>query len=167
MSLICVYLCLSVCLCLCVYVCVSLSVFVHVCVCVCVCSYTSIFLNFLCSGVGKALAHRLLEEHPKNEPITLCLTYRSSTKMDQVKRELLSAHPKVTIDTVKVDLAYPKTAVTAAREIKSKYNHIDHIFFNAGIMPVDSINWSIFLSMSLRYVCNLETHRRMKSVIRM
>ena len=87
--------------------------------------------------------------------------------MDQVKRELLSAHPKVTIDTVKVDLAYPKTAVTAAREIKSKYDHIDHIFFNAGIMPVDSINWSIFLSMSLRYVCNLETCGRMKSVIHM
>jgi 17beta-estradiol 17-dehydrogenase/3beta-hydroxysteroid 3-dehydrogenase len=94
------------------------------------------------SGVGRGLALRLVEEHPKDEPITLCLTYRNSDKLAKVKEELLSLHPKVTVDAVKLDLGLPKTVVNAAREISSKYDHIDYIFLNAGIMPIDSVNLS-------------------------
>jgi NADP-dependent 3-hydroxy acid dehydrogenase YdfG len=102
------------------------------------------------SGVGRCLTKRLLEEHPKDEPITLCLTYRNSDKLERVKEELLSSHPKVTVDAVKLDLGLPKTVVNAAREISSKYDHIDYIFLNAGRLFVDSLNWPIFWSMSLR-----------------
>jgi 17beta-estradiol 17-dehydrogenase/3beta-hydroxysteroid 3-dehydrogenase len=101
------------------------------------------------SGVGRGLALRLVEEHPKDEPITLCLTYRNSDKLERVKEELLSSHPKVTVDAVKLDLGLPKTVVNAAREISSKYDHIDYIFLNAGRLFVDSLNWPIFWSMSL------------------
>lgn len=93
------------------------------------------------SGIGFAVAERLLEWDPS---ITLCLACRNQTKAEAARRELLLQHPSTKIDIISVDVSNIKSVYDAAAQIKEKYNHIDLVYLNAGIMPVSNVNWSHF-----------------------
>lgn len=94
-----------------------------------------------CSGVGEALAQRLLEESP--DSITLCLACRNLSKAQVVKENLLRVRPDAHVDLVHLDTSRPSSAVAAARELKSMYDHVDLMYFNAGVMLVSHLDWGV------------------------
>ena len=95
----------------------------------------------VCSGVGEALARRLLEE--SQDSLTLCLACRNLSKAQVVKENLMHVHPSAHIDLVHLDTSRPSSAVAAARELKSKYDHVDVMYFNAGVMLVSRLDWGV------------------------
>lgn len=96
------------------------------------------------SGVGEALAKRLLEEAPSIAEVVLCLACRNLKKASIVRESLLSSFPSATVDMVYLDTSQPATAVQAAKELKLRYKHVNYLYFNAGIMPVSGLNWGAF-----------------------
>lgn len=96
----------------------------------------------VCSGVGEALARRLLEE--SKESITLCLACRNLSKAQVVKENLLHVRPNAHIDLVYLDTSRPSSARAAARELTSRYDHVDVMYFNAGVMLVSHLDWGVF-----------------------
>lgn len=104
---------------------------------------------YACSGVGEALAGRLLEEESPDS-ITLCLACRNLSKAQLVKENLLRVHPTAHVDLVHLDTSRPSSAVAAARELKSRYNHVDLMYFNAGVMLVSQLDWGVLCPPSPR-----------------
>ena len=69
------------------------------------------------SGIGLALAGRLLERDPT---IELCLTVRGQRKADATRDALLAIAPRAKLSFVFVDLARPHDVLRAAAELRAR-----------------------------------------------
>eukprot|EP00440_Ansanella_granifera_P023122 gb/GFBE01025109.1/.p1 GENE.gb/GFBE01025109.1/~~gb/GFBE01025109.1/.p1 ORF type:complete len:344 (+),score=72.33 gb/GFBE01025109.1/:1-1032(+) len=65
---------------------------------------------------------------------TVVLACRSEQKAQAAKDEILSMHPKAKIDVIKCDNMELSTVRTFAADFKKKYNRLDLLLNNAGIM---------------------------------
>eukprot|EP00731_Ephydatia_muelleri_P023887 Em0016g158a len=90
------------------------------------------------AGVGLAIAQRLLTE---KGGVRICLACRNLQKANSARQQLLSEHPLAQVDVVQMDTSSVASSVKAAKEIRQRYNHVDWLFCNAGIMPVTGLNW--------------------------
>jgi len=95
----------------------------------------------LTSGVGLAVAQRLLTEHCD---IHICLACRNLRKAETARQSLLEEHPGAKVDVLQVDTSSPHSAIAAASEIQRRYQHVDWLYCNAGIMPAGGFNWDAF-----------------------
>ncbi|XP_004449447.1 3-keto-steroid reductase/17-beta-hydroxysteroid dehydrogenase 7 isoform X2 [Dasypus novemcinctus] len=89
------------------------------------------------SGIGLALCKRLLEE---DEELHLCLACRNMGKAEAVRAALLAAHPTAEVTTVQVDVSNIPSVLEASRELKQRFQRLDHVYLNAGVMPNPRLN---------------------------
>lgn len=99
------------------------------------------------SGVGLAVAKRLLVEVASTRQIRLCLACRNMEKAEVTRQTLLREHPGAKIDLLQVDTSSPESAINAAKEIKKRYTGVRWLYCNAGIMPLGGMNWRILLTL--------------------
>ncbi|XP_076993524.1 3-keto-steroid reductase/17-beta-hydroxysteroid dehydrogenase 7 isoform X2 [Tamandua tetradactyla] len=95
------------------------------------------------SGIGLALCKRLLAEE---EELYLCLACRNLAKAEAVRAELLAAHPTAQVTTVQVDVSNLHSVFRASKELKQKFQRLDHVYLNAGIMPNPRLNIKAFVT---------------------
>lgn len=95
------------------------------------------------SGVGLALCKRLLAE---DGALQLCLACRNPGKTAAVRTELLAHFPDAKVTSVQTDVGNLRSVLRAAEEIKHRFQRIDCIFLNAGIMPNPKLNYRALFS---------------------
>ncbi|XP_057585817.1 3-keto-steroid reductase/17-beta-hydroxysteroid dehydrogenase 7 isoform X3 [Hippopotamus amphibius kiboko] len=89
------------------------------------------------SGVGLALCRRLLEE---DDELHLCLACRNMSKAEAVRAALLASHPAAEVTTVQVDVSSLQSVFQASKELKQRFQRLDCVYLNAGIMPNPQLN---------------------------
>ncbi|XP_048213301.1 3-keto-steroid reductase/17-beta-hydroxysteroid dehydrogenase 7 [Perognathus longimembris pacificus] len=95
------------------------------------------------SGIGLALCKRLLGE---NDELHLCLACRAMGKAEAVRAALLASYPTAEVSTVQVDVSNLKSVIWAAKELKQRFQRLDYLYLNAGIMPNPQLNIKALLS---------------------
>uniref|UniRef100_A0A8C6RKQ4 3-keto-steroid reductase/17-beta-hydroxysteroid dehydrogenase 7 n=2 Tax=Nannospalax galili TaxID=1026970 RepID=A0A8C6RKQ4_NANGA len=95
------------------------------------------------SGIGLALCKRLLEE---DDELHLCLACRNMSKAGGTRSALLADHPSAEVSLVRVDVSKLQSVVQAAEEIKKRFQRLDYLYLNAGIMPNPQLNIKAFFS---------------------
>ncbi|XP_070212810.1 3-keto-steroid reductase/17-beta-hydroxysteroid dehydrogenase 7-like [Littorina saxatilis] len=95
------------------------------------------------AGIGLALCKQLLDSHPH---LTLCLACRNQQRAQQAKETLSISHPGAIIDIVIIDTSCVRSVLKAAHIFKEKYNHIDFLYLNAGVMQAGGVRWNRILS---------------------
>ncbi|NWV67219.1 DHB7 reductase, partial [Malurus elegans] len=91
-----------------------------------------------CSGVGLALCRRLLEEDGR---LHLCIACRNEQTCENTRERILAYHPSAQVSTVELDLGNLASILRAARELRCRFNRLDFVFLNAGIMPNPHVNF--------------------------
>ncbi|XP_061903075.1 3-keto-steroid reductase [Entelurus aequoreus] len=94
------------------------------------------------SGIGLALCERLLTEDPQ---LLLCLACRNMQKAQAARRALLTSHAHARLDLLHLDVASVQSVLAAARELRSRYNRVDFLYLNAGIMPNPQVDFKAFV----------------------
>ncbi|XP_068808163.1 3-keto-steroid reductase/17-beta-hydroxysteroid dehydrogenase 7 [Struthio camelus] len=89
-------------------------------------------------GVGLALCRRLLEEDGR---VHLCLACRNAQKSEATRESILAAHPAAQVSTVEVDLGSVASVLRAARDLRRRFQRLDFVYLNAGIMPNPHVNF--------------------------
>ncbi|XP_070323808.1 3-keto-steroid reductase/17-beta-hydroxysteroid dehydrogenase 7 isoform X3 [Odocoileus virginianus] len=89
------------------------------------------------SGVGLALCRRLLEE---DDALHLCLACRNMSKAEAVRTSLLASHPAAEVSIVQVDVSSLPSVFQATKELKQRFQRLDYVYLNAGIMPNPQLN---------------------------
>uniref|UniRef100_A0A8B9THT9 3-keto-steroid reductase/17-beta-hydroxysteroid dehydrogenase 7 n=1 Tax=Anas platyrhynchos TaxID=8839 RepID=A0A8B9THT9_ANAPL len=79
-------------------------------------------------GVGLALCRRLLEEDGR---IHLCVACRNALKAEATRD----------VSTVEVDLGSLASVLRAAKELRCRFQRLDFVYLNAGIMPNPHVNF--------------------------
>ncbi|KAM7162709.1 3-keto-steroid reductase/17-beta-hydroxysteroid dehydrogenase 7 isoform 2-T2 [Macrochelys suwanniensis] len=95
------------------------------------------------SGIGSALCKRLLRE---DAGVRLCLACRSMQKAAATKAVLLAAHPAAQVTLVRLDVSSLESVLRAASEIQRRFQRLDYLFLNAGIMPNTHVNFKALIS---------------------
>ncbi|XP_065265096.1 3-keto-steroid reductase/17-beta-hydroxysteroid dehydrogenase 7 isoform X2 [Emys orbicularis] len=95
------------------------------------------------SGIGSALCKRLLRE---DAGVRLCLACRSMQKAAATKAVLLAAHPAAQVTLVRLDVSSLESVLGAASEIQRRFQRLDYLFLNAGIMPNTHISFKALIS---------------------
>ncbi|XP_040859278.1 3-keto-steroid reductase/17-beta-hydroxysteroid dehydrogenase 7 [Ochotona curzoniae] len=95
------------------------------------------------SGIGLALCQRLLTV---DEELHLCLACRNMAKAEAVRSSLLASHRSAQVSIVQVDVASLPSVLRAAEELKQRFQRLDYIYLNAGIMPNPQLNVRALLS---------------------
>ncbi|XP_006887501.1 PREDICTED: 3-keto-steroid reductase [Elephantulus edwardii] len=95
------------------------------------------------SGVGLALCKRLLTE---DDELHLCLACRNVGKAEAVRSDLLASHPTAEVTIVQVDVSNVQSVFRASRELKQRFQRLDCVYLNAGIMPNPQLNIRAFFS---------------------
>uniref|UniRef100_K7GCL7 3-keto-steroid reductase/17-beta-hydroxysteroid dehydrogenase 7 n=1 Tax=Pelodiscus sinensis TaxID=13735 RepID=K7GCL7_PELSI len=104
----------------------------------------SALLSLACySGIGFALCKRLLQE---DAGVQLCLACRNMQKATATKAMLLAAHPSAQVSLVHLDVSSLESILWAASEIQHRFQHLDYLFLNAGIMPNTHVNFKALIS---------------------
>lgn len=117
--------------------------------------------------MGLALCQRLLEEDGR---IHLCIACRNEQKSEATRDLLLASYPAAQVSTVEVDLGNLASVLRAARELRCRYGirphqghqghrapltrsnpapvlssrrfqRLDFVYLNAGIMPNPHVNF--------------------------
>ncbi|XP_053462707.1 3-keto-steroid reductase/17-beta-hydroxysteroid dehydrogenase 7 isoform X2 [Nycticebus coucang] len=89
------------------------------------------------SGIGLALCKRLLVE---NDELHLCLACRNVSKAEGVRASLLASHPTAEVTVVQVDVSNLQSVFRASSELKQRFQRLDFVYLNAGIMPNPQLN---------------------------
>ncbi|XP_055258689.1 3-keto-steroid reductase/17-beta-hydroxysteroid dehydrogenase 7 isoform X2 [Moschus berezovskii] len=89
------------------------------------------------SGVGLALCRRLLEE---DDALHLCLACRNMSKAEAVRASLLASHPVAEVSIVQLDVSSLPSVFQATKELKQRFQRLDYVYLNAGIMPNPQLN---------------------------
>lgn len=84
------------------------------------------------SGIGLALCERLLSEDAQ---LRLCLACRNMKRAEAARAALLTSHPAARVDLLHLDVGSVRSVLAAAKEVKARYNRVDYLYLNAGIMP--------------------------------
>uniref|UniRef100_A0A8C5KBS3 3-keto-steroid reductase/17-beta-hydroxysteroid dehydrogenase 7 n=1 Tax=Jaculus jaculus TaxID=51337 RepID=A0A8C5KBS3_JACJA len=92
-------------------------------------------------GIGLALCKRLLAG---DRELHLCLACRNMSKAEAVRAALLASHPRAEVTTVQVDVSKLQSVVQAAEELKQRFQRLDYVYLNAGIMPNPKLNIKAF-----------------------
>ncbi|XP_072367619.1 3-keto-steroid reductase/17-beta-hydroxysteroid dehydrogenase 7 isoform X1 [Scyliorhinus torazame] len=95
------------------------------------------------SGIGLALCERILSE---DNQIHLCMACRNMQKAEAAKSELQLSHPGADISLLKIDVGNINSVIQAAKEIRQRYQHVDYLYLNAGIMLNPHFSLKAFLS---------------------
>ncbi|MCJ8729798.1 hypothetical protein PDJAM_G00110610 [Pangasius djambal] len=90
------------------------------------------------SGIGLALCERLLSD---DAHLQLCLACRNEQRAATARQFLLVSHPKAHISLVRLDVGSMRSVLRAAEEIRQRYNRIDYLYLNAGIMPSPQVDF--------------------------
>nr|XP_046247463.1 3-keto-steroid reductase isoform X3 [Scatophagus argus] len=85
------------------------------------------------SGIGLALCERLLSD--STESLQLCLACRNMQRAQAARSALLVSHPTAQVALLQLDTSSVSSVITAAQEVKLRYNRLDYLYLNAGIMP--------------------------------
>ncbi|XP_017262902.1 3-keto-steroid reductase isoform X2 [Kryptolebias marmoratus] len=85
------------------------------------------------SGIGLALCERLLSDD--TEGLQLCLACRNVQRTEDARSALLASHPEAQVDLLQVDTSSISSVLRAARDVKLRYDRLDCLYLNAGIMP--------------------------------
>lgn len=93
------------------------------------------------SGIGLALCERLLSE---DSQFRLCLACRNMQRAEAARAALLTSHPDAQVDLLHLDVGSVQSVLTAAQEIKTRYNRVDFLYLNAGIMPNPHVDIGAF-----------------------
>ncbi|XP_032174367.1 3-keto-steroid reductase isoform X1 [Mustela erminea] len=105
------------------------------------------------SGVGLALCKRLLEE---DDELHVCLACRNVGKAEAVRGALLASHPATEVSIVQVDVCSLQSVLRAAGELKQRFQRLDCVYLNAGIMPNPQLNIkALFSSLFSRKVIHI------------
>ncbi|XP_047443919.1 3-keto-steroid reductase [Mugil cephalus] len=97
---------------------------------------------FLCSGVGLALCERLLSQD--TERLRLCLACRNMHRAQAARSALLAAHPTAQVDLLQMDTSSIFSVIRAAQEVRLRYDRLDYLYLNAGIMPNPQFDMKAF-----------------------
>ncbi|XP_076870912.1 3-keto-steroid reductase/17-beta-hydroxysteroid dehydrogenase 7 isoform X2 [Brachyhypopomus gauderio] len=84
------------------------------------------------SGIGLALCERLLSH---DALLQLCLACRNMARAEAARHALLTSHPQAHVSLIQLDVGCVRSVLRAAQEIRHRYNRLDYLFLNAGIMP--------------------------------
>ncbi|XP_007935946.1 3-keto-steroid reductase/17-beta-hydroxysteroid dehydrogenase 7 [Orycteropus afer afer] len=95
------------------------------------------------SGIGLALCKRLLAE---DDVLHLCLACRNMSKAEAVQADLLTSHPTAEVTIVQVDVSNLQSVFRASKELKQRFQRLDYVYLNAGIMPNPQLNIRALLS---------------------
>ncbi|XP_058506063.1 3-keto-steroid reductase/17-beta-hydroxysteroid dehydrogenase 7-like [Solea solea] len=93
------------------------------------------------SGIGLALCERLLTQ---DSQLRLCLACRNLQRAEAARSTLLASHPDAHVDLLQLDVGSVQSVLTAAHEVKARYNRIDFLYLNAGIMPNPQVDIRAF-----------------------
>ncbi|XP_068558019.1 3-keto-steroid reductase/17-beta-hydroxysteroid dehydrogenase 7-like isoform X1 [Cebidichthys violaceus] len=93
------------------------------------------------SGIGLALCERLLTTDSR---LRLCLACRNMQRAEAARSALLTSHSDARVDLLHLDVGSVQSVLTAAQEVKDRYNRIDFLYLNAGIMPNPQIDVKAF-----------------------
>ncbi|XP_028260020.1 3-keto-steroid reductase/17-beta-hydroxysteroid dehydrogenase 7 [Parambassis ranga] len=85
------------------------------------------------SGIGLALCERLLSQIP--EGLQLCLACRNMQRAQAAHSALLASHPAAQVALLHMDTSSISSIIRAAQEVRLRYDRLDYLFLNAGIMP--------------------------------
>lgn len=85
------------------------------------------------SGIGLALCERLLSQD--TEALQLCLACRNMRRAQAARSALLASHPTAQVALLQLDTSSISSVLAAAQEVKLRYNRLDYLYLNAGIMP--------------------------------
>eukprot|EP00124_Ichthyophonus_hoferi_P001775 Ihof_evm8s102 gene=Ihof_evmTU8s102 len=97
-------------------------------------------MNGIRTGIGLAIAKKLLRAAKDNNiALTAVLACRNIQKTEAVKAELLKEYPDAVIELIKLDTSENGSVIKAATAIKERYQRLDYLFLNAGIMPTDGL----------------------------
>ncbi|XP_062919897.1 3-keto-steroid reductase isoform X2 [Mobula hypostoma] len=94
------------------------------------------------SGIGLAVCGRILSQ---DNQIHLCMACRNMQKAEAAKSELLLSHPGADISLLKMDIGDVNSVIKGAIEIRQRYQRLDYLYLNAGIMPNPQFNLKAFL----------------------
>uniref|UniRef100_A0A4W3K307 3-keto-steroid reductase/17-beta-hydroxysteroid dehydrogenase 7 n=1 Tax=Callorhinchus milii TaxID=7868 RepID=A0A4W3K307_CALMI len=89
------------------------------------------------------ISDRLLAEDGE---IHLCLACRNMQRAEAAQAALLLSHPGSDINLLRVDVGNIKSVIEAAQEIMQRYQRLDYLYLNAGIMPNPRINLKAFIN---------------------
>ncbi|XP_028986954.1 3-keto-steroid reductase [Betta splendens] len=93
------------------------------------------------SGIGLALCERLLAV---DSQLRLCLACRNMRRAEAARAALLTSHTGARVDLLHLDVGSVQSVFTAAQEVKTRYNKIDFLYLNAGIMPNPQVDIGAF-----------------------
>ncbi|KAM9796591.1 3-keto-steroid reductase/17-beta-hydroxysteroid dehydrogenase 7-like isoform X2 [Syngnathus typhle] len=86
------------------------------------------------SGIGLALCQRLLSCQDA-EGLHLCLACRNMRRAEAARSALLASHSAAQVTLLQMDTSSISSVLTAARELQLRFNRLDYVYLNAGIMP--------------------------------
>ncbi|KAJ8357254.1 hypothetical protein SKAU_G00200480 [Synaphobranchus kaupii] len=90
------------------------------------------------SGIGLALCERLLSQ---DSQIQLCLACRNMQRAAAARSALLVSHSDAQIALLHLDVGSIRSILKAATEVKQRYNRLDYLYLNAGIMPNPQVDF--------------------------
>ncbi|KAJ3049900.1 hypothetical protein HK097_009107 [Rhizophlyctis rosea] len=101
------------------------------------------------SGVGFGTAQRLLQHYSTtDEPITLVLACRNKSRALQAKAKLIAeyflenpAEGDSTIEILLIDLGSSESVFKACAEFRRRFRRLDTLILNAGILPIDRLDY--------------------------
>uniref|UniRef100_A0A672TFR1 3-keto-steroid reductase/17-beta-hydroxysteroid dehydrogenase 7 n=1 Tax=Sinocyclocheilus grahami TaxID=75366 RepID=A0A672TFR1_SINGR len=93
------------------------------------------------SGIGLALCERLLSQDAQ---LQLCLACRNMQRAEAARQALLVSHPQAQVTLLHLDVGNMRSVLSAAEEFKQKYNRLDYLYLNAGIMPNPRVDHKAF-----------------------
>ncbi|XP_072919646.1 3-keto-steroid reductase/17-beta-hydroxysteroid dehydrogenase 7 isoform X3 [Hemitrygon akajei] len=70
---------------------------------------------------------------------------RNMQKAEAAKSELLLSHPGADISLLKIDIGNVNSVIKGAIEVRQRYQRLDYLYLNAGIMPNPHFNLKAFL----------------------
>ncbi|KAJ8390432.1 hypothetical protein AAFF_G00103670 [Aldrovandia affinis] len=105
------------------------------------------------SGIGLALCERLLAQDPQ---VQLCLACRNMQRAEAARSALLLSHGDARIALLRLDVGSVRSVLKVAEEVKLRYNRLDYLYLNAGIMPNPQVDFkALFKGLFSRNVIHM------------
>ncbi|TRY77624.1 hypothetical protein DNTS_005777 [Danionella cerebrum] len=92
-------------------------------------------------GIGLALCERLLCQDAQ---LHLCLACRNMSRAEAARQSLLLSQPQAQISLLLLDVGDMRSVLRAAEDFKQKYDRLDYLYLNAGIMPNPKVDLKAF-----------------------
>eukprot|EP01134_Creolimax_fragrantissima_P004068 CFRG4068T1 len=110
------------------------------------------------TGIGLSLVKRLFEAAEYNALVlTAILACRNVKKAEEAKKDVLKFFPEAIVEVVECDTSKPESVVDAAKQVRARYDRLDWLYLNAGIMPVKScsFNWAPLMTTNVKHIMHV------------